>query len=103
MSALSTPRVSVVIPAHNRAATLGRAVESVLSQTRQDFEIAIVDDASTDGTVAAIAAMHDDRIRLIRHDRNRGACAARNTGIRAGSAPFVAFLDSDDEWLPHKL
>jgi glycosyltransferase involved in cell wall biosynthesis len=97
------PRISVVIPAFNRQKAVGRAIESVLGQTCQDFEIVVVDDGSTDATVSAVAAFDDPRINLIRHDRNRGGSAARNTGIRAGVAPYVAFLDSDDEWLPTKL
>jgi len=97
------PKVSVVIPVFNRSAAVGRAIDSVLRQTCQDFEIIVVDDASTDATPAAVEALADRRITLIRHERNRGGSAARNTGIRAGSAPYVAFLDSDDEWLPTKL
>ena len=80
-----------------------RAIDSVLAQTRQDFEIIVVDDASTDDTPASVAAYTDPRIRMIRHERNRGGSAARNSGIRAGSAPYVAFLDSDDQWFPTKL
>jgi len=97
------PRISVVIPAFNRQKAVGRAIKSVLGQTCQDFEIIVVDDGSTDATVSAVAAFDDPRINLIRHDRNRGGSAARNTGIGAGVAPYVAFLDSDDEWLPTKL
>jgi len=97
------PKVSVVIPVFNRPASVRRAIESVLAQTCQDFEIVVVDDGSTDTTVAAVAALADPRITVIRHQRNRGGSAARNTGIAAGSAPYVAFLDSDDEWLPVKL
>jgi glycosyltransferase involved in cell wall biosynthesis len=98
-----TSKVTVVIPAYNRAAFVGRAIDSVLNQTCQDFEIVVVDDGSTDATSSVVAAMTDPRITLIRHERNVGGGAARNTGYRAGSAPFVAFLDSDDEWLPTKL
>jgi len=98
-----SPKVSVVIPVFNRPAPVRRAIESVLAQTCQDFEIIVVDDASTDGTPAAVEAFGDRRITLIRHERNRGGSAARNTGFRAGSAPYVAFLDSDDQWLPTKL
>ena len=97
------PRVSVVIPVFNRAQAVERAIASVLAQTCQDFEIIVVDDGSTDTTISVVKAMTDPRIRLIRHEMNRGGGAARNTGYRAGSAPFVAFLDSDDEWLPTKL
>src|SRR5262245_18798192 len=97
------PEVSVVIPVFNRAVKVRRAIASVLAQTFQNFEIIVVDDGSTDGTSSAVAAIADPRVTLIRHDRNRGGSAARNTGINASSVPFVAFLDSDDEWLPTKL
>ena len=97
------PKVSVVIPVFNRPAAVRRAIESVLAQTCQDFEIIVVDDGSTDETPAAVAGLADPRMTVIRHERNRGGSAARNTGIQAGSAPYVAFLDSDDEWLQSKL
>ena len=96
-------KVSVIIPVFNRPEAVRRAIDSVLTQTCQDFEIIVVDDASTDATPAVVAAFTDPRVRLFRHERNRGGSAARNTGIRASSAPYVAFLDSDDEWLPTKL
>jgi glycosyltransferase involved in cell wall biosynthesis len=95
--------VSVVIPVFNRPAAVRRAVDTVLAQTRQDFEVVVVDDASTDDTPAALAALSDPRITVVRHSERRGGAVARNTGVRASSAPFVAFLDSDDEWLPAKL
>jgi glycosyltransferase involved in cell wall biosynthesis len=97
------PKVSVVIPVYNRPVAVRRAIDSVLAQTVKDFEIIVVDDASSDDTVASVTAYADPRITLIRHDRNRGGSAARNTGFRAGTARYVAFLDSDDEWLPAKL
>ncbi|MEO8260084.1 MAG: glycosyltransferase family 2 protein [Acidobacteriota bacterium] len=97
------PTVSVVIPAFNRAATVCPAIASVLAQTFQDFEIIVVDDGSTDATPAVVEALADPRITLIRHARNRGASAARNTGIAVSRGPYIAFLDSDDEWLPAKL
>jgi len=99
----ASPKVSVVIPVFNRPDAVCRAVRSVLDQTCQDFEIIVVDDGSTDETAAAVAELADARITLIRHERNRGGAAARNTGIRASAAPLVAFLDSDDEWMPAKL
>jgi O-antigen biosynthesis protein len=98
-----SPQVTVVIPAFNRAQAVQRAIASVLAQTCQDFEIMVVDDGSTDGIAESVASFRDRRITLIRHEQNRGGGAARNTGILAGCAPFVAFLDSDDEWLPTKL
>jgi len=98
-----TPKVSVVIPVRNRPIVVRRAIESVLAQTHQDFEIIVVDDGSTDDTVSAVKAFTDPRVKLTGHDRQRGGSAARNTGIRASSARYIAFLDSDDEWLPNKL
>src|SRR5688572_28062706 len=100
MSSAGTPAVSVVIPVYNRPDAVRRAIQSVLGQTDQDFEIIVVDDGSTEAVAAAVASIPDRRVRLIRHDRNRGGSAARNTGIRASKAPLVAFLDSDDEWMP---
>ncbi len=99
----NSPSVSVVIPTYNRAHTLGRAIGSVLCQVFQDFEIIVVDDGSTDGTRAIVNGFGDRRIRYAHHERNRGAAAARNTGIKLARGEFLAFLDSDDEWLPHKL
>ena len=98
-----SPLVTVVIPVFNRAAAVRAAIDSVLSQTFQDFSMNVVDDGSTDDTASVVAALEGPRLRLIRHGRNRGGSAARNSGISAGSAPFIAFLDSDDEWLPTKL
>jgi glycosyltransferase involved in cell wall biosynthesis len=98
-----TPAVSVVIPVYNRPDAVRRAIQSVLAQTVQDFEIIVVDDGSADAVAAAVASIPDPRLRLIKHERNRGGSAARNTGIRASRAPFIAFLDSDDEWMPTKL
>jgi glycosyltransferase involved in cell wall biosynthesis len=99
----SSPRITVVIPVFNRAQAVQRAISSVLAQTYQNFELIVVDDGSTDSIAESVSAFLDRRITLIRHERNRGGGAARNTGIWAGSGPFVAFLDSDDEWLPTKL
>ncbi len=96
-------RVSVVIPTHDRAALVGRALRSVLAQTVGDLEVIVVDDGSTDGTARVVADWPDPRVRLVRFDRCRGVAAARNEGIRQARADLVAFLDSDDEWLPEKL
>ena len=98
-----SPVVSVVIPSYNRAHQLGRALRSVLAQTFQDWEVIVVDDASKDNSEEVVKALHDGRIRYLRHESNRGGSAARNTGIRAATGEYVGFLDSDDEWLPEKL
>lgn len=96
------PRVSVIIPTHDRAAVLGRAVSSVLAQTWTDFELVVVDDGSTDATPAVLAGFSDSRLKGIRRE-NKGVSAARNAGIAATSAPWIALLDSDDYWMPDKL
>lgn len=97
------PNVSIVIATYNRAPLLARAVHSVLGQTWQDFEIIIVDDGSTDQTPTGIDALNDNRIRYIRHERNKGLPASRNSGIAAARGTYIAFLDDDDQWLPKKL
>jgi glycosyltransferase involved in cell wall biosynthesis len=97
------PPVSVVIPAYNRAATIRAAIESVLRQTWTDFELIVVDDGSTDGTLAAAAAVEDPRLRLVPAPRNLGAAGARNLGVAEARGRWIAFQDSDDEWLPGKL
>jgi hypothetical protein len=95
-----TPFFSVVIPVYNRAATLGRAVASVLAQTDQDFEIVVIDDGSSDDPARALP--DDPRIRFFRQD-NRGGGAARNAGIDRARGRYVALLDSDDVHLPGHL
>ena len=99
------PAVSVVIPCYNRASLIPRAVASVQAQSFQDLEIILVDDGSTDDTRGVASRLHDgdSRVRYIAHERNKGEAAARNTGIKAASGEFIAFLDSDDEWLSGKL
>lgn len=99
----TAPAVSVVIPTRNRPRQVVRAVRSVVAQTLADLEILVVDDASTDDVGAALAPLAEPRLRVLRHDRRRGACAARNTGIAEARGRFVALLDDDDEWMPAKL
>jgi glycosyltransferase involved in cell wall biosynthesis len=98
------PLVSVITPAYNAARFLRDMVESVRRQTIEDWELVIVDDGSTDDTVAIVerCAASDRRIRLLRQP-NGGPSAARNHGMRAARAAFFAFLDSDDQWLPSFL
>ncbi len=95
--------ISVVLPTYNRAHLVGRAIQSVLNQTHQDFEIIIVDDGSSDNTEEIVNNYTDVRIRYVRHQQNRGSGAARNTGIKLAKGEYIAFQDSDDEWLPQKL
>lgn len=97
------PLVSVVIPVFNRAGLISRALDSVASQTFNDYEIIVVDDSSTDDTVNCVRNWRGDRLRLIRNPRNGGAAAARNLGVSAASGRWIAFLDSDDYWEPEKL
>ena len=95
--------VSAIIPTYNRANIVIRAIQSVLNQTYQNFELLVIDDGSQDNTEEIVTGIHDNRIKYIRHEKNKGVAAARNTGIEAAKGEFIAFLDSDDEWLPNKL
>jgi glycosyltransferase involved in cell wall biosynthesis len=94
-------KFSVIIPTFNRSTVVGRAIDSVLSQTCRDFEIIVVDDGATDDTEAVLRP-YLDRIRYIRQ-ANRGSAAARNRAIRESQGRYIAFLDSDDLWRPDKL
>lgn len=91
------------MPVFNRAPIVRRAIDSVLGQDFADFELVVVDDGSTDGTAERVAQTEDPRVRLIRLERNGGSNAARNRGIEAAQSNLIAFLDSDDAYLPHKL
>lgn len=100
---MNMPKVSTIIPTYNRAQTLSRAINSVLQQTYPSLELIVVDDGSTDNTSEVVKSFNDPRIRFVCHGRNRGASAARNTGIKEAKGEYIAFNDSDDEWLPQKL
>jgi glycosyltransferase involved in cell wall biosynthesis len=97
-----SPDISVVLATYNRRASLPRAIESVLAQDAA-FELIVVDDASTDDTAAYLATLDDPRISVIAAARNLGPGGARNLGLEAARAEFVAFLDSDDAYLPGRL
>ena len=97
------PIVSVITPTYNRAPLLPRALRSVLSQDFQDLELIVVDDGSTDETPEIIASFSDPHLRCIRFPENRGIGAARHAGIEAARGELIAFIDSDDVWLPGKL
>jgi glycosyltransferase involved in cell wall biosynthesis len=98
-----SPAVSVILPTHNRATMLRRAMDSVLGQTFADFELIVVDDGSPDDTRAVVQGQTDSRVRYLRLDVRGGPARARNAGIRLARAPLLAFQDSDDVWLPEKL
>lgn len=98
------PLVSVVIPVFNRAPMIAAAVESCLAQTYRSIEVILVDDCSTDDLDTAVRPFVDrPEVHLVRHETNLGVSAARNSGVAAAKGAYVAFLDSDDAWLPTKL
>lgn len=94
--------ISVVIPLYNKEKQIAHTLQSVFDQTFQDFEVVIVNDGSTDGSVAEVEKYSDSCIRLI-HQKNAGVAAARNRGIEEAKGDLIAFLDADDEWKPEYL
>ena len=102
---MDTPLISVIIPAYNAEKTLEAAVRSVLSQTWGNIEVIVVDDCSADATgeIAGAIAAGDSRVRVYRNESNHGVSYNRNFGVKAAAGSYVAFLDSDDLWLPEKL
>lgn len=103
MSGEAAPLVSVVIPTRGRPALLGRAIDSALRQTVAGLEVVVVVDGPDPETAAALERVTDARVRVIQNETSLGGGQARNLGVRAARAPWVAFLDDDDEWLPRKL
>lgn len=99
---MNRPLVSVVIPTYNSVCYLTEAIDSVLAQTFQDFEILVVDDGSTDETATILEEKYKDRIRYL-HKANGGVSSARNFGIQRAQGKYIAFLDADDIWMPEKL
>lgn len=97
------PYFSIVIPLYNREKEIPRAINSCLGQGFRDFEVVVVDDASTDRSVEVVGSFGDPRIRLVQHAVNRGVSPARNTGVDASTGEWILFLDSDDELLPDAL
>lgn len=100
---VKTPLLSVVIPTWNRARLVREAIQSALQQRAGEVEVIVVDDASTDATAEALEREFGSRIRLLRLEHRRGPGGARNAGARLAQGEFLAFLDSDDVWLPGKL
>jgi glycosyltransferase involved in cell wall biosynthesis len=96
-------KVSVVVRSYNRGYVIGEALASALTQTYRNFEIIVVDDGSADGTSEVVKRFRSEKVRYIRHDRNRGVSAAGNTGIKAATGDAIAHLDSDDLWKPEML
>ena len=94
--------ISVVIPLYNKESSIAQSLKSVLSQEYDDFEVVIVDDGSTDGSVGVVEAINDPRIRLIKQE-NGGPSMARNTGVKNAKGEWIVFLDADDEMLPNAL
>ena len=102
--AMRSPKVSVVVGVYNKERHVGECLRSVLAQTRPDFELVVVDDASTDGSRGEIQMVRDDRIRFVQMPRNSGHPGVpRNRGIGLARGEYLAFLDADDVWMPEKL
>lgn len=99
----TAPTVSIIVPAYNAARWLRETIDSVLAQTYPDFELVIVDDASTDDTVAIARDTGDPRVRVIESEKNAGAAISRNVGIEAARGEYLAFLDADDIALPQRI
>lgn len=95
--------ISVIIPTYNRAHLIKDAIDSVLNQTYQDFELLIIDDYSEDKTKEIVQSYSDPRVKYLLNNRPKGAQGARNTGLHAARGEWIALLDSDDIWLPAKL
>jgi len=98
---VQVPKVSVIVPVYNRAHYLGTTLDTLLTQTFRDYEILVVDDGSSDA-IGDVMARHGHRVRYLRQD-NAGPAAARNLGIESTDSRYIAFVDSDDLWLPHRL
>lgn len=97
------PLISVVMPSYNHAAYIGRAAASVLSQTYSNLELIVVDNNSSDATDAVLAGIKDPRLKVVKFSNNGVIAASRNLGIKRAAGEYVAFIDSDDVWLPGKL
>jgi len=97
------PLISIIMPTYNRAHLLMRAIKSILKQTFKDFELLIIDDASTDNTEEIVYSFHNPKIIYMKSYKTMGAAAARNKGLKEARGKYIGFQDSDDEWMPDKL
>jgi glycosyltransferase involved in cell wall biosynthesis len=97
------PYFSIIIPVYNRAHSIRKAIESILTQTFQNFEIIVIDDASKDKTEKEVRSINDDRIHYIKNEINQERCISRNSGIEKSKGEYICFLDSDDYHLPEHL
>jgi len=97
------PLVSAIVPVFNRESMVAGAIRSLLAQTLDNIEVVVVDDGSSDASVAVVESIYDRRIRLVRHPQNRGIPSARNSGLEAARGKYVAWLDSDDTARPERL
>lgn len=95
--------VSIIMPSYNTAAYIKESIQSVLNQTYTNWELIIVDDCSTDSTDEVLETIKDSRIRYFKNDKNSGAAVSRNKALREAKGQWIAFLDSDDLWMPEKL
>lgn len=95
--------VSIIMPSFNTAQYIATSIQSVINQTYQNWELIIVDDCSTDNTDAVVAGISDTRIRYLKNEKNSGAAVSRNYALREAKGRWIAFLDSDDLWMPEKL
>ncbi len=98
-----TPTISVIMPVYKVERYVAQSIQSVIDQSLTDWELIVIDDASPDGSADVIAKFSDQRIRYIRHEKNKGNAEARNTGILAARGNYIALLDSDDVALPNRL
>ncbi len=103
MKILNEVEISVILPTYNRANLISRAINSVINQTYQKFQLIIVDDDSIDNTEMIIKEYNNPKICYLKHPYNMGPAEARNTGIKYARSNYLAFIDSDDKWFPEKL
>lgn len=97
------PRISVILPVYNSRAFIADAVGSILAQSQRDFELIVIDDASSDGTAAILASIDDARIRYLRHETNQGLVYSLNEGLHLANGEFIARMDHDDIALPDRF